>query len=193
MLELVYDQFPIRCSLRDGSPCSIRLMNEQDEPVFREFHSIIPEENQLFIRSKIKDGSLFNEWMANPETGEHLALLTFVDGQLVAIGSLHQRQGGWKRHIGKVYFLTHPDFRGQGLINLLLDPIVAIAGNLGLTQLDSELNGERETAIESLGSVGFSELVRLPDYIRDMKARPHDYVLMGKNLVPDYENLGTGD
>ena len=193
MLELVTDQFPIRCELKDETPCSIRLMNQKDEPAFRDFHSVIPEEEQLFIRSQIKDGTLFREWMTNSEEAEHLALLAHVDGQLAAMGSLHQRLGGWKRHIGKVYFLTHPEYRGLGLIDQLLGAIVDVAGKFGLTQLESELNGERKIAIDSLGAVGFNELVRIPNYIRDMRAQPHDYVLMGKNLVPDYENLGTGD
>ena len=182
-----------RLELADGSPCSIRKMEPGDEPSFREFHSVIPEEEQLFIKSKIRDGSLFREWMSDPQGEEHIVLLAFVDGRLVAMGSLHQRLGGWKRHLGKVYFLTHPEYRGLGLLDRLLEMIIEISGELGLTKLESELNGERKVAIDSLGAMGFRELVRLPDYIRDMKAESHDYVLMGMELVADFENLGAGD
>jgi GNAT superfamily N-acetyltransferase len=183
----------LRIELSDGTPCSIRQMTEGDEPAFRGFHAVIPEEEQLFIKSKIRDGSLFEEWMSDPNGEEHIALLAFVDGNLVAIGSLHQRLGGWKRHIGKVYFLTHPDYRGLGLLDALLERLIEMSGELGLTKLESELNGERTVAIESLGAMGFRELVRIPDYIRDMKAESHDYVLMGMDLVADFENLGAGD
>ncbi|MDF1858702.1 MAG: GNAT family N-acetyltransferase [Verrucomicrobiales bacterium] len=193
MIELVVERFPVRVELSDGTACTIRMMQDGDEPGFRDFHAVIPEEEQLFIRSRIKDGSLFREWMSDPESGEHIPLMAFVDGKLVATGSLHQRLGGWKRHIGKVHFLTHPDYRGLGLIDHLLSIIVEVSAELGLTKLESEINGERKVAIESMATAGFKELVRLPNYIRDMRAESHDYVLMGMSLVAAYENLGAGD
>lgn len=48
-------------------------------------------------------------------------------------------------------------------------------------------------SIESFAKCGFVELVRLPDYLRDMQAQPHDYVLMGLKLSVDFENTGGGD
>lgn len=193
MMELVVNRFPVRVNLSGDTPCTIRLMQNEDEPAFRNFHAVIPEEEQLFVRSRIKDGTLFREWMADPESGEHIPLMAFIDGKLVATGSLHQRLGGWKRHIGKVHFLTHPDYRGLGLIDHLLSIIVDVSKEMGLTKLESEINGERKVAIESMATAGFTELIRLPNYIRDMRAQSHDYVLMGMNLVAAYENLGAGD
>ncbi|MCB1091421.1 MAG: GNAT family N-acetyltransferase [Verrucomicrobiae bacterium] len=193
MIEIALEKFPVRAVLNDGSPCSIRPMEKQDEIAFSEFHSVIPDREQLFIKNRIKDGSLFREWISDSTYGEHLPLTAFVDGRLVATGSLHQRMGGWKRHIGKVYFLTHPEHRGLGLIDVLLEEIIEVARHCGLTKLESEINGERASAIESMAAVGFRELVRLPDYICDMRGLPHDYVLMGMDLVASFENLGAGD
>lgn len=193
MLEVALEKLPVRSTLRDGTPVSIRSMEVGDEPVFREFHKVIPDREQLFIKSRIKDGSLFREWMSDPKSGQHLALLLFIDGRLAAMGSLHQRMGGWKRHIGQVYFLTHPDYRGMGLIDELLKEIIDIARHGGLTKLESEINGERESAIESMAAAGFKELIRLPNYIQDMSAQYHDYVLMGMELIASFENLGAGD
>ncbi len=193
MREIALADFPVRLELKDGTPFSIRTMEMSDEGAFRDFHSVIPEAEQLFIRAKIKDGSLFREWMESPDREDHVVLLAHIDGTLVAMGTLHLRPGGWKRHIGRVYFLTHPDYRGLGLIDEFLGPIVNISRQLGLTKLESELNGERVSAIEAMGAAGFAELIRLPNYIQDMKAEYHDYVLLGLNLVADYENLGAGD
>ena len=193
MIETVIEKFPVRTTLIDGTPCAIRPMEAIDESAFRDFHAVIPDREQLYIKSRIKAGSLFREWMPDPTREEHLPLVAYVDGRLVATGSLHQRLGGWKRHIGKVHFLTHPDFRGLGLIDRLLDEIVDLARHCGLTRLESELNGERASAIESMAAVGFRELARLPDYIQDMRAQHHDYVLMGMELIASYEDLGAGD
>jgi hypothetical protein len=35
--------------------------------------------------------------------------------------------------------------------------------------------------------LGFSELLRLEDYVKDMQAIKHDYVLMGFDLTTDEE------
>ena len=40
--------------------------------------------------------------------------------------------------------------------------------------------------------LGFSTLCRLPDYVKDMQAIAHDYVLMGLDLVTDEEYAGMG-
>lgn len=193
MREIALEDFPVRLELKNSTPCSIRVMETGDESAFRGFHAVIPEEEQLYIRAKIKDGSLFRDWMEGPDREDHVILLAHIDGKLVAMGALRLRPGGWKRHIGRVYFLTHPEYRGLGLIDEILDRIVEISRQMGLTQLESELNGERVVAIESMRAAGFDEVVRLPNYIQDMKAEYHDYVLMGLKLVADYENLGAGD
>ncbi len=42
------------------------------------------------------------------------------------------------------------------------------------------------------GLLGFSELIRLPDYVKDMQAITHDYVLMGVDLLTEDEYAGMG-
>ena len=193
MLEQVLERFPTRGVLRDGSPFSIRPPELGDELAFRDFHRVIPEREQLFVRSQIQDGSLFRELTSDPSFEDQLPLLAFVDGRMVAFGLLRLRAGGWKRHIGKVFFLTHPDYTGLGLIDQLLEQIIDSARHSGLIRLESELNGERQAAIASMVAVGFRELVRLPGYIQDMRADYHDYVMMGIELIAPFEFLGTGD
>ena len=42
------------------------------------------------------------------------------------------------------------------------------------------------------GLLGFQVLVTLPDYVKDMQAITHDYVLMGLDLKTDEEYAGVG-
>lgn len=193
MMDFDLDRFPVRSSTRDGTPYSIRALTESDEQQFRDFHTVIPEREQLFIRNQIRDGSLFRDWMEDSSFETVLPLGAFVDGQLVSIGVLKQRPGGWKRHIGVVYLLTHPEYRGLGIIDQLLEQVITSATNSGLRRLESELNGDRVTAIEALGKAGFEELLRLSGYVQDMASEYHDYVLMGMNLIPSLEHISAGD
>jgi len=65
-----------------------------------------------------------------------------------------------------------------------------VARNIGLEKLEAEFIGGQETAMKMFGLLGFAPLVRLPDYVRDMKAISHDYVLMGLGLETDEEYAG---
>ena len=55
---------------------------------------------------------------------------------------------------------------------------------------EAELNGERKIALHVLAQLGFSELMHLEDYVLDMTAVPHDYVLLGMNLKVNEEYAG---
>jgi len=46
--------------------------------------------------------------------------------------------------------------------------------------------------VKMFALLGFSNLVRLEDYVKDMQAIAHDYILMGVNLKIDEEYAGVG-
>jgi ribosomal protein S18 acetylase RimI-like enzyme len=100
---------------------------------------------------------------------------------------LHQQLGGWKRHVGRVSVLVHPEFRGRGLATRLVSEIIEIARGAGLEKVEAEFIGEQEAAIKMFAMLGFSQLVRLDDYVKDMQAISHDYILMGLDLKTDEE------
>jgi ribosomal protein S18 acetylase RimI-like enzyme len=114
------------------------------------------------------------------------------DGRIVGDATLHQQLGGWKRHIGRVSVLVHPKYRGRGLAKALVHEIVEIARNTGLEKVEAEFIGEQEAAIHMFAMLGFSNLLRLENYVKDMQAVSHDYVLMGLDLKTDEEYAGVG-
>ena len=79
MLDVVLEKIPVRTSLSDKVPCSIRPMELSDEFAFRELRPVIPDSEHLFIKTEIKDGTRFRKWMDDPEYGKHPPLLAFVD------------------------------------------------------------------------------------------------------------------
>ena len=128
--------------------------------------------------------------------GEHVdaddATLLMLDGtKLIGEATLHQRHGGWKRHIGLVTVLTHPDYHGRDVAKILVEEIIGIARHLGLQRLEARFNGERKVALRALAMLGFRELLREPDYVLDMQSRPHEYVLLGMDLRAAEEYAGT--
>jgi ribosomal protein S18 acetylase RimI-like enzyme len=113
-----------------------------------------------------------------------------IDGKIVADATLHQQLGGWKRHIGRISVLVHPQYRGRGLARAMVAEIVDLSRNVGLNKVEAEFIGEQEAAIKMFAMLGFSNLLRLEDYVKDMQAVSHDYVLMGLDLTTDEEYAG---
>lgn len=193
MIDFALEKYPVRYPLETGVQCLIRPLEPGDEPGFMKFLHQVPELERLFIKQRLDNPSLMKEWCADVDYDARLPLLAFSDGQVIGLATLEQRHGGWKRHIGMTHLLTHPEYRGVGLSGILIREIIEVARHCGLSYLQAEFNAERQLAIRSFTESGFAELMRLPDYVKDMQAKSHAYVLMGMDLTTAIENTGGGD
>lgn len=193
MIEFALEKYPLRQTLTNGVQALVRPLQEDDAAAFTRFHEAVPRHERFLLKHRLNDAGEIEAWCHDLDVERRLTLLALADGQVVGHATLHQRPGGWKRHIGMVDALIHPDFRGLGVLRSLLGGLVEAATHAGLTRLEAEFNGERKNTVHSFIKCGFVELLRLPNYLRDMQAQPHDYVLMGMDLEVDYENTGAGD
>lgn len=193
MIEFALEKFPVTHELTNGVKISVRPLQPEDEPAFRKFYEGIAERERFLMKHRLGDAATDDPWFKDLDYEKRLPLLALDGDKIVGHATLHQRTGGWKRHIGMVDAQIDPQFRRLGVIRALLRELVEIAEHGGLTRLEAEFNGERENTIASFGKCGFVELVRLTDYVQDMQAQSHDYVLMGLDLSVDYENAGAGD
>ncbi|HEY9173932.1 MAG TPA: GNAT family N-acetyltransferase [Verrucomicrobiae bacterium] len=191
-LELELQKFPKTLTLKDRSAVTLRPLQKTDEKAFHAFFLAIPEPERMFIKHRVMDRAVIAEWCRNIDLGRNLPLLALADGQIVGDATLHQQLGGWKRHVGRVSVLVHPRFRGRGLGRTLIHEIVEIARHSGLEKVEAEFLGEQEAAIKLFALLGFSHILRLEDYVKDMQAVKHDYVLMGLDLKTDEEYAGVG-
>lgn len=191
-LELELQKLPREIKLKDGLKVALRALRKDDEKRFHEFFLAVPERERIFIKHRVTDAAVIRDWCQNIDLGRNLPLLAITDGKIIGDVTLHQQLGGWKRHIGRVSVLVHPQFRGRGLAKAVVHEVVEIARNSGLEKLEAEFIGEQEAAIHTFAMLGFSNLLRLEDYVRDMQAISHDYVLMGLALKTDEEYAGVG-
>jgi len=190
MLDSILEAYPKEISLKDGLNCVLRPLKPSDEKAFHQFFQAVPEQERMFIKHRVTDPEVIHDWCQNIDLGRNLPLLALAGNTIIGDATLHQQLGGWKRHIGRVSVLVHPQYRGRGLAKALVVEIIDLARNIGLEKLEAEFIGGQEPAIKMFGLLGFAPLVRLPDYVRDMKAVSHDYVLLGLGLETDEEYAG---
>jgi ribosomal protein S18 acetylase RimI-like enzyme len=191
-LELELQKFPKEIKLKDGFTVSLRPLHRGDEKQFHALFLAVPERERMFIKHRVTQPEVIRDWCESIDLGRNLPLLAMVGDKIIGDATLHQQLGGWKRHIGRVSVLVHPQFRGRGLAKTLVGEIVEIARNIGLEKVEAEFIGGQETAIHMFAMLGFSNLLRLENYVKDMQAVAHDYVLMGLDLKTDEEYAGVG-
>lgn len=191
-IETAIEKYPVRLTLKDGLETELRPLRREDEIALGDFYLAIPEHERLFVKGSLNDRAVFKKWCESIDPENFLSLLVCHEGKVIGQGLLHQRQGGWKCHIGLVRLLVHPEFRDLGISEALIKELIDAARHAGLLRLEMEINGEREIAIRSLTVLGFNELARIPDYVQDMKSGFHDYVLLGRSIRTDEEYAGLG-
>jgi GNAT superfamily N-acetyltransferase len=186
-LELELQKFPKDIKIKDGSKVKLRPLKRSDEIEFHALFQTIPEQERMFIKHRVMDIGVIREWCETIDLGRNLPLLAVDGNKILGVATLHQQLGGWKRHIGRVSVLVQPAVRGRGIARALIQEIVEIARATGLEKVEAEFIAEQKTAIHMFAMLGFSELLRLDDYVKDMQAITHDYVLMGLDLTTDEE------
>jgi GNAT superfamily N-acetyltransferase len=191
-IELELQKFPKHIHLKDGKKAVLRQLKADDEKEFHQLFLDIPEHERMFIKHRVQDLKVIHDWCKNIDVGRNLPLLGVIDHKIVGVATLHQQLGGWKRHIGRVSVLVHPQFRGRGLATTLVEETLDIARRASLERVEAEFIGEQAAAVKMFAMLGFNQLVRLEAYVKDMQAISHDYVLMGLDLRTDEEYAGVG-
>jgi GNAT superfamily N-acetyltransferase len=191
-LEYELQRYPREIRLKDGTACHFRPLNKEDEKHFHEFFRAVPAPERMFIKHRVTDPAVIRDWCRNIDLGRNLPLLAQMGREIAGVATLHQQLGGWKRHIGRVSVLVLPQYRGRGLARALVAEIVALARSLGLEKVEAEFIGDQQAAVKMFALLGFSNLVRLENYVKDMQAITHDYILMGLDLKTDEEYAGVG-
>jgi GNAT superfamily N-acetyltransferase len=169
-------RFPKEAVLRDGRRVLIRPFTAQDPRALFEFFGRLPAELRRFAWDNIDDPGLVESWGRQIDYAATLPLLA-VDGQkIVADATLHRRDRGPLRRVGRVKWLLDPEYRGQGLGTTLVNDFIAIARSQGLRHLTCMLISDvEEDAVVTLRELGFDEYP-IPGYGTDPDGNQHDMV-----------------
>ncbi|HLF55959.1 MAG TPA: GNAT family N-acetyltransferase [Thermoanaerobaculia bacterium] len=171
-------RFPQEAVLRDGRRVLLRPFTRKDVSALHEFFLRIPEESRRFAWDHVSDRRLIERWGRELDYEKVFPLLAVDGGRVVADATLHRRDRGPLRLVGRVKWMIDPDWRGVGLGSLLVNHFIATARANGLKHLNCMLISDLETeAIRVLVEFGF-EAHRVAGYGTDPDGNAHDMTLM---------------
>lgn len=168
------NRYPQEAALRDGRRVMIRPFTERDTDALYDFFQRLPEETRRFAWDRIDDRSLVESWGRNLDYEKAFPLLAVDGSRVVADATLHRREGGPLRLVGRIKWLLDPDYRGVGLGTLLVHQFINHARANGLRHLTCMLISDLEAdAVRTLEGLGFDSFV-VPGYGTDPDGNQHD-------------------
>jgi GNAT superfamily N-acetyltransferase len=171
-------RFPQEAVLRDGRRLLVRPFAEQDVDALYDFFMRLPEDVRRFAWDRIDNKALIQSWGRELDYARVLPLLALDGRKIVADASLHRREGGPLRLVGRIKWLIDPEYRGAGLGTLLVNNFISTARSNGLRHLTCMLIADAEAdAVKTLTELGFASYL-VPGYGTDPDGNQHDMVKM---------------
>ncbi|MDY7093361.1 MAG: GNAT family N-acetyltransferase [Acidobacteriota bacterium] len=168
------NRYPQEASLRDGRRVLIRPFTENDIDGLHEFFQRLPEDSRRFAWARIDDRGLVQQWGMNLDYARVFPLLAVDGGKIVADATLHRRDHGPLRRVGRVKWLIDEEYRSAGLGMLLINHFIDIGRANGLRHLTCFLITDLEAeAITTLTELGFTSHT-IPGYGTDPDGGQHD-------------------
>lgn len=148
--------YPQEASLRDGRRVLIRPFRETDVDALFSFFMRLPQETRRFAWAAIDKKSTVQRWAENLDYARAFPLLALDGSNVVADATLHRREGGPLRRVGRIKWLIDPEYRGLGLGTTLVNQFIDIARENGMRHLSCMLVSDFEKdAVETLQGLGF--------------------------------------
>jgi GNAT superfamily N-acetyltransferase len=145
-----------------------------DVDVLYDFFHRMPADHRRFAWDNVDNRGLIESWAASIDYSKVFPLLAFDGHDVVADATLHRRNGGPLRLVGRIRWMIDPAWRGAGLGTTLVNDLVTIARERGLRHLSCMLISDLEAdAVKTLEGLGFSSIVQ-PGYGTDPDGNQHD-------------------
>lgn len=167
-------RYPQEAALRDGRRVLLRLFSEKDVDALFEFFHRMPLEYRRFAWDNVDNRSLIENWGRNIDYGKVFPIIAVDGSRIVADATLHLRDGGPLRLVGRIKWMIDPEYRGAGLGTNLVNQLIRVARERGLRYLSCMLISDLEAdAVRTLEELGFESFVQ-KGYGTDPDGNQHD-------------------
>lgn len=167
-------RYPQEAALRDGRRVLLRPFAEKDVDALYDFFRRMPLEYRRFAWDNVDNRQLIESWGRSLDYGKVFPLIALDGNRIVADATLHMREGGPLRLVGRIKWMLDPAYRGDGLGTTLVQDLINIARERGLRHVSCLLISDLEAdAVRTLEGLGFTSFVQ-PAYGTDPDGNQHD-------------------
>src|SRR5436853_3410331 len=168
------NRYPQQVALRDGRKVLLRPFTASDTDMLFEFFQRLPVEYRRFAWDPVESHALIESWGRNIDYEKVLPLLALDGSHIVADATLHRRERGPLRLVGRIKWMIDPAWRGVGLGTTLVNHFIDIGRGNGLRHLSCMLISDLEAdAVKTLQDLGFESYV-VKGYGTDPDGNQHD-------------------
>ena len=167
-------RFPEEAVLRDGRRVLLRPFTQNDTTALYDFFHRLPVNYKRFAWDNVDNRALIESWGRSIDYARVFPLLAVDGTRIVADATLHRREGGPLRLVGRIKWMIDPEFRGVGLGTILVKELIKVARDRGLRHVNSMLISDLEADdVKTLEGLGFRSFVQ-PGYGTDADGNQHD-------------------
>lgn len=171
-------RYPQEVALGDGRRVLLRPFTANDTQALWDFFQRLPEATRRFAWDRLDDRTVVENWGRYIDYDKAFPLLALDGGTVVADATLHRREGGPLRLVGRLKWMIDPEWRDAGLSGTIVNHFISIAREDGLRYLSTILISDLEAdAIRTLTDSGFTRTV-LPGYGADPDGNVHDMTFL---------------
>ncbi len=172
------NRYPQEAALQDGRRVMIRPFNRRDADELYAFFQRLPTSVRRFAWDRIDDRALIEQWAQNIDYAKVFPLLAVDGTRIVADATLHHRDGGPLRLVGRLKWLIDPEFYDVGLGTMMVNHLIGAARTDGLRHLSCMLISDLESAaITTLEKMAFTSHT-IKGYGADPDGNAHDMTKM---------------
>ncbi|HNQ23922.1 MAG TPA: GNAT family N-acetyltransferase [Phycisphaerae bacterium] len=178
--------FPKDVSLKHGRTVRLRGLQPDDFDRLYAFFSRLPDEDRLFVRHDVLDPKTVRGWVENVDYTRVVPLVAEEEGRIVGDATLHTRDFGWTRHVGRLRVIIADTHRRTGLGSLMAHELVTIGEERGLEKIEADIFEDDLAAMRLLERLGFQHAAVLKELVKDHRGAPRNLAVM----ISDVGELG---
>ncbi len=168
--------FKDKVELLDGSYVYLRPLTKHDtEKLYEFFLHGISEEDLLLFKDNVKDYFLVKKWTENINYNRVYPIVAETEeGVIIGVATLHMRDFGWEKDVGKIRVSICKECRGKGLGKALTLKLIEIAKEKKLRAIIAEVLSAQQSALSALKKAGFEEPVVIKELAKDFLGNRYD-------------------
>ena len=176
IIEDILKEYPKKIVIKNGEEAILRPLQKYDaERLFQFFKEGIEEEELALLKDNVKDPNTISRWCRDIHYERVFPLVAEKNsGEIIGDATLHMRDFGWAKFIGKIRFAVNKNYRNLGVGSAMIRELIEVAKKLNLDKLWAEVVSTQNAAQKALERLGFEKAGTIPKLAKDYQGNTHD-------------------